>query len=334
MLHDNIHYDMRKARSYNCSFNLIVGPRGPGKTFELTQYVVEDFIKRGAQFKWVRRYPKEIKAVRGSFFDDMIKLNVFPDHELKMTGNKAMIDGKLAGKIIALSTGDDEKSTPTPEVNTIVFDEFILEPGFRHYIPNEVHTFLNLVNSTVRLRSGWSVWMLANAVTMANPYFDYWGVRLPYGKSISRFAPDKLIEYVQNDAFEAAAASSQFGQAVAGTEYADYAVKNRFFLDNDTFIERKTATSKYYFTIRFHGKEYGIYADFETGILYVSQDADRTFPVRFALTDDDHNPNTLIVRGRRNPYITALINCYAAGALRFDNARVKGAMLKAIALLR
>lgn len=334
MLHDEIHYDMRPARSYNCSFNVIIGPRGPGKTFELTQYVVEDFIKRGAQFKWVRRFGKEVKSVRSAFFDDMIKLNVFPDHELKMQGHKAYIDGKLAGKMIALSTGDDEKSTPTPDVCTIVFDEFILEKSSRHYLPNEVETFLNLINSTVRMRSGWSVWMLANAVTMANPYFDYWGVKLPFGKSIARFAPDKLIEYVHNDAFEAAAAQSQFGRAIAGTEYADYSIRNKFFLDNDTFIERKTATAKYYFTMRFHSKEYGVYADFETGKLYVSQDADRTYPVRFALTDDDHNPNTLIVKGRRNPYIAALINCYEAGALRFDNARVKGAALKAIALLR
>lgn len=334
MIHDDIHYDMRPARSYNCSINMIIGPRGPGKTFELTQYVTEDFIKRGSQFKWVRRFQKEVKEMRSAFFDDMKKLNVFPDHELKMQGNKAMIDGKVAGKIIALSTGDDEKSTPTPDVNTIVFDEFILEKSSRHYLPNEVATFLNLINSTVRMRSGWSVWMLANAVTVANPYFDYWGVTLPFGKSIARFAPDKLIEYVKNDAFERAAAASQFGRMISGTEYADYAIKNQFFLDNDTFIERKTQTAKYYCTIRFHGREYGIYADYETGILYVSTDADRTFPIRFALTDDDHNPNTLIVKGRRNPYIAAILNCYEAGALRFETGRIKGAMQKAIALLR
>lgn len=336
MIHDDIHYDMRPARSYNCSFNMIIGPRGPGKTFELTQYCVEQFIKTGAQFIWVRRYPKEIRVVKSGFFDDMRALDVFPGHELKMNGTKCMINGKLAGKLIALSTGDDQKSTPTPDVTTIVFDEFILEPGYRHYLPAEVRTFLNLVNSTVRDRSGWSVWMLSNAVTAENPYFSEWDIPTSaFGKkSIVRLDDSHLVQYVRNEAFEAHMAGSQFGRAIAGTEYADYAIANKFTLDTDTFIERKTAAAKYYFTIRYHGKEYGVYADYETGKLYISRDADSTFPVRFALTTDDHQPNTLILKGRRNLYLTNLVNCYAAGALRFDDAKTKTAMRKAISLLR
>lgn len=334
MADNSIYYSSSRARSYGCSFNLIVGPRGPGKTFDLTKYCISRFLRDGSEFKWVRRYPKEVKEVKQKFFNDMIANEVFKGHELTAKNGKFYVDDKYAGSVIALSTADDLKSSPEPNCQTIVFDEFIIEKGFRHYLPDEVHTFLNLVNSIVRRRSGWSVWLLANAVTMANPYFDFWNVRLPFGKDIARVNKHVLIEYVQNAAYEAAVNESQFGQAIAGTAYADYAVKNRFYLDNPAFIDKKSQNAQYYFTIRYNKRDYGVYADFKTGILYVSADANPVYPVSFALTNDDHSPNTLIVRGRRNPYIDMLLKCYDAGAVRFESQKIKSVIINAVGLFR
>lgn len=333
---NSIYWSMKRARSYGCSLNFIIGPRGPGKTYALTKYCVEQFIKAGHQFIWVRRFTKEVKECAGAFLRDMLKNEEFPGHELAMKGRKVYVDGKIAGELLALATADDRKSSPTPDVYTLVFDEFIIDngaKGYRHYLPGEITTFLNLISSTVRQRPGWSVWLLANAVTVNNPYFIYWNIALPYGKDIARVKDDILIEYFHNTKFAEAAKESQFGHLVAGTEYAEYAIDNKFRLDDNTFICKRPGAATYYFTLRFNGREYGVYADYETGRLFISPAADPKYPVRFALTDDDHRPNTLIVKGRRNPYLQNLANCYGAGAVFYDDKRTKAAMRRAIAML-
>ena len=332
---DSIYWDINRPRSYGCMLNFIVGARGCGKTYGFKKWAIADFIKTGQKFVYVRRFKSEIEQKDlDKFFDDILANNEFPGHELTVKGKNFVIDGKVAGTAIALSTAKIKKSVSYPDYNKICFDEFIIDKSAYHYLPDEVTNFLELVSTIVRMRDNVSVWLLSNAITINNPYFDYFGLTIPYGKDIARKGPEVLIEITHNLAFAAAASKTRFGQLVAGTPYGEYAIQNQFLRDNTNFVESKTAAAKYYFTLRFHGKDYGIYADFEAGTLYVSDDADKTFPVRFALTDDDHNPNTLIVRGRRNPYITNLINCYAAGALRFESVKIKGAMLKAIALLR
>lgn len=334
-MNTDLFWDIRRPRSYGCMLNFIIGARGAGKTYGFKYWAIDDFLKTGQKFVYVRRFKSEIENKDLSrFFDDILVNNEFPGHELTVKGKTFLIDGKTAGTAIALSTAKIKKSVSFPDYNKICFDEFIIDKSAYHYLPDEVTNFLELVSTVARLRDNVTVWLLSNAITINNPYFDYFGLTVPFGKDIARKGPEILIQLTHNERFEEAASKTRFGQLVAGTPYGDYAIENQFLRDNKNFVEQKTAAAKYYFTIRFHGKEYGIYADFETGILYVSNDADKTFQVRFALTDDDHIPNTLIVKGRRNPYIANMINCYAAGALRFESVKIKGAMLKAIALLR
>lgn len=49
---------------------------------------------------------------------------------------------------MTLSTAQDLKGTSFPEVNTIIFDEFIIEEGQKkYYLQNEVVIFLNLLET-------------------------------------------------------------------------------------------------------------------------------------------------------------------------------------------
>lgn len=331
----SIFWDINRARSYNCMLNFIVGARGCGKTYGFKKWAIADFIKTGAQFAYVRRFKAELAGHDlNKFFDDIKVNNEFPGHELEVKGKTFMIDGKVAGSAIALSTSKVKKSVSMPLINKICFDEFILDKGFYHYLPDEITMFLELISTIARLRDNVTVFCLSNAITINNPYFDYFGLSIPYGSNIARKGKDILVEITYNEGFKAAAGSTRFGRLVSGTPYGEYAVDNKFLRDNKNFVQQKSAAAKYYFTIRFHGVSYGIYADFETGILYASLDADETFPVRFALTADDHTPNTLMIKGRRNPYISNLVACYQDGALRFETVKIKGQLLKALALLR
>ena len=84
---DSKYYNFDRIRSYNRMFNMIVGARGCGKTFGAKRIAIKNFIKKGEQFVYVRRYKSEIKEDRKfeQFFDDIRQ--EFPDHELTIKGN-------------------------------------------------------------------------------------------------------------------------------------------------------------------------------------------------------------------------------------------------------
>ena len=53
----------------------------------------------------------------------------------------------------------------------------------KYYLKNEVFTFLNLLETIGRMRDI-RVFLLANSVTITNPYFLYFDLKLPYNSDI------------------------------------------------------------------------------------------------------------------------------------------------------
>ena len=104
----SIWYNNNKLLSYNAILNFIIGNRGGGKSYNAKDWCIRDFIKNGNQFVYVRRYKTELKKI-DKFFDD-IKED-YPNNKLEVKGKVALIDGKVAGYFIALSTSKQEKST-------------------------------------------------------------------------------------------------------------------------------------------------------------------------------------------------------------------------------
>jgi hypothetical protein len=174
-MEDNkMYYDIRQALTHNCLFNFIIGNRGCGKTYSSKDYVINNFLKNGSQFMYVRRYDTELHK-REQFFNDIVgKYN----NEMKVSGYEALIDNKTAGFFMALSKAKIEKSTSFPNVTTIIFDEFILDKGNYYYIPDEVTNFLELYETVARTRNNVRVLFLSNAITVTNPYFLFFHINV------------------------------------------------------------------------------------------------------------------------------------------------------------
>ena len=64
-------YDVRKTLSYNCLFNFVIGNRGCGKTYSCKKWAVDDYLKNGNEFIYLRRYDSELDLVKKSFFNDL-----------------------------------------------------------------------------------------------------------------------------------------------------------------------------------------------------------------------------------------------------------------------
>lgn len=313
-----MYWDITRALSYNCLFNFIVGARGVGKTYGAKQYVIKDFIKNGNQFVYVRRYKDELKKMK-RFFDDIA--DAFPTTSFKVTPPNFIINEEVAGTYMPLSTAKIEKSTPFPRVRTIIFDEFILDKGAHRYLPDEVVNFLELYSTISRDRDV-RVLFLSNALTVTNPYFLYFDIKLPYGKNIAA-KNDVLVEMVVDDEYKQHIESTRFGKMVKGTAYGDYAFNNEFLRDDNTFIEKKPDTCSYTFTMKYKDSYYGVWTDRMTGYLYVSNDIDHNCKFCYAITQADHAPNMVLLKGHVSPMIDRFLLWYKKGFVRFENMNIK-----------
>ena len=336
-------WDLGKTLTYNSLINVIVGNRGGGKTYGAKKRGIDNFIKRGEQFGYIRRYRDDLKKPMEKYFDDI--RDAYPGYEFKVKGDQFYIrrkpenksqkwtDDDIAGYGMVLSTAANKKSIAYPKITTLIFDEFLLDEGNVTYLKNEPKKLLSLYETVARPGTGHPrvvMFMLANAISVTNPYFLYWDLKMPtkedkHGKYIWRH-PKKpiIVEDVRNAAFIDAKMSTEFGQLIEGTDYADYSINNKFLLDDDTFIEKKSPKARYYFTFIYKDRKYGVWMDQKESRLWVSEDIDPTWIVVFTLTLKDHQPNTMFLKtGSKNNQFKVFVENFKLGNVRFENMNVK-----------
>ena len=328
-----MYYDLSKILSYNALLNFLIGERGVGKTFGATEFVTRQFINKGEEFCYIRRYKTELSSSVKTFFNAIQKENKFPNHQLEVKGSKFFIDEKVAGYSMTLTTAQNLKSTNFSNVKTIIFDEFIIEDGQHHYLKNEVVNFLGLIETIARMRDV-RIILLGNAVSTVNPYFLFFNISLPYNTDIKTFKDGLiLVQYMKNEEYRKAKSESRFGKLVEGTEYEAYAINNKFQNDDKTFIEKKTGTSKFSFSFVYKDNIYGVWFDFSVGKIFVSNDYKEN-GINFACTLQDHSPNTMLLNEAKNLYcFKTFIKNYKLGNVYFENIKIKSLCGEVIKLL-
>ena len=281
----NIYYDKGPCLSFHAFLNFLLGMRGCGKTYGFKTWSIDDFLKNNRQFMWVRRYGEEIKEMKKTFFDDVISR--YPEHKFKIEGDKTtgrfFVDDKICGFYVALSTSSKYKSSSFPLVDKIIFDEFLIIGKTYHYLSDEVTMLLELISTVFRNREfsddpnvvkPRGVYLLGNNVTCANPYFLYFNIKSFRGRFFHDKERNILVEMYTDTRFINRAKKSLLGQLTKGTNYSEYAIENKAYLDNDEFIGKRTPVSKFYCAIDYKSKTYGIWMDFHEGRTYVDYEYD------------------------------------------------------------
>ena len=349
----SIFWDIGRTLTHNALFNFIVGNRGGGKSYGAKKRGIDNFISKGEQFGYIRRYKDDLKKPMEQFFKDIMW--EYPDYEFKVEGDKFFIrlkpvnekekwtDKDVAGYGFQLSTASNKKSISYPDITTLIFDEFLLEKANQRYLPNEPEKLLNLYETVARPGTGHKrvvVFLLANAISITNPYFLYFGLKMPKttdknGKYIWKH-PTKpiLVEDVKNKAFIDKKKNTEFGALVDGTAYADYSIENKFLLDDETFIERKTPNARYYFTFIYKDRDFGVWIDFKVGKMFVSDDVDPSYHTVYAITLKDHKPNTMLAKNRsRYGHLKMFLDNFKLGNVYFENMHLKNLSYEAIQLV-
>lgn len=321
-----MYWDIKKPLSYNALFNFIVGARGVGKTFGTLSYCIENYNKNKRKFIYLRRYQNELDETFPTIHRPLTEK--FIEYDLGTKGKDFKINDETAGYGCALSTSLKLKSQSFPDVTDIIFDEFIIDTGKVSYLKNEVQMFLEFYETIARTRDV-RVWFISNALTITNPYFIYFNIQLPYQKEIS-CKNDILIQICKNKEYADFKKQTRFGKIVEGTQYAKYAFDNEFLKDNYDFIEKKSANSKFEFIIIFKSVWYGVWIDYEKGIMYISNDYNENTYFKYTLLADDMSPNLMLIKGKPPQYISLFLEMFKFGLIRFENINIKNLCMELI----
>ena len=250
----NIFYDYQRVLSYNALLNFIIGERGVGKSYGAKKFVAKRFINKHKQFVYLRRFKSELKEamLKNStpiFFEQIANDPELKDHKFTNKKDTMYIDGKLCGFAMPLSIANILKSATYDNVDTIIFDEFIIDKGTYHYLQNEVTQMLDVIETVARLRDI-RVFFLGNAISSTNPYFTYFDLSLPYNSDIKTFKDGLIVvNYIKNLKYREVKKQTRFGKLIEGTKYGKYAIDNEFLTDSKSFIKKKSPNCKFYFIL-------------------------------------------------------------------------------------
>ena len=175
------YYNLDNILKYNSQYYLIFGERSKGKSYALGKYVIDEYFKNKKEFVLVKRYKEDISSnAIGTWFEHL------QDYAIEKYGKKIRFyqskfyfvddenttikDSLLFGYVQALTKVDRYKGGQFPNVNTIVFEEFMSMDCY--YLPDEVNKLINLVSTITRNRKDTKVFLLGNAISKYSPYWE------------------------------------------------------------------------------------------------------------------------------------------------------------------
>ena len=320
-MQNDIWYNIYELLSYDYLWNMIIGERGNGKTYGVKKFFIKEFIKKGREFIWIRRYETEFDDF-DNFFDDLIKNNEFPNHELKVMGKKLYCDGKVMGTGIPLSKAITKKSVSFPNVCYIAFDEFLIpRKSNYHYLPDEVFRLFDLYETIARLRRV-KMFMMANSISQNNPYFLKWNIKLK-GR-FNKINKQLIVEVTDTEEYREMKKCTDFAELTKGTGYDRYAINNEFIEDNYNFIEKKSPNAINRFNISYADVIVGIWVDTKNGKIYASRKYNPSLSC-YCITIDHLKPNYLILKSSSH-FMDMLKNAYTYGFMYYEDIKIKAYM--------
>lgn len=331
-MEDNIYLNFNKIMDYNAMLKIIVGERGVGKTYGAKDYTINHYRKTKHTFLWLRRNATDLEDAIGTpsqpkFYEPFKEKYPTWNFEIEQTKKCKFIkvNGNIYGYGMSLRQAESIKGTEFTDVDTIILDEFLVGDGGGHYLRNEPMYLLSIIETIGRLRPI-NVILLGNATSVANPYFDFFNIGLPYNSEFKTFKNNSIVVwYVKNEKYREAKKRSAFGELVHGTEYERYAIDNKFINDSNDFIVKRTPNSKLFFNIKTNGKIYGVWT--EKDKMYISSkynSSNNYTTITYELSN--HNDKTLLVK-KSSVFMKNLVNHYQVGKLFFENQQIKHSIL-------
>lgn len=322
-------YSYQRLLSQNCFLNVIMSPRGNGKSYGAKKIMIDNFLKKGKQSVYVRRTQTELDGMKMTFFADIAHL--YEDIDFEVIGDVGYINKEEAIYFIALSTSLKKKSSAYPKVTSIFFDEYVIANGSStRYLKNEMFLFFELLETIFRKRNtpDMRVVLMANAVSYVNPLFTFYNIEPNPNLRFQKFHNKSIcLELFTDETFMEEKKNTRMGQLIKGTSYADYAIGNVAYEDNNDFIMKKRQGSKweYIATLRTQNRSVAVWGDLYTNMFHVDTNVNLNSTTHnYTLTNEDACGGYINIKSGRDSWrIKHIKRAFNDGRLYYVNQDIK-----------
>lgn len=321
-----VHWDINLVNTKQRNLNFILGERGVGKTFTTLEWCVKRALKYDEEFVYMRRYESELKDV-DSLLSPLPLYSTDPliqETSFKVKGNDFYADDRIIGHWIALSTSNHLKGTAFPKVKYLIYDEFLAESGVTRELKKEMFKFYNVLETLFRMRD-FKCFLLANTTSFMCCYKNSLRLQLPFGGNEFWYHPTKsiLVQLTNNTPYREAKRQTPVGKIIEGTDYAEYSINNKFYIDSNTFIKKRSGSHYEILNFVYKNIKFGLFVSKKSRemIIDYSKNKDRT---DYVIKDEEmSDEGCMILAKSSHPVFRYMRNYYNYSNLYYQNQVVK-----------
>ena len=198
------YFTLDEIKKKKAHYNVIFGIRSNGKTYSVLLESLDNFANSNNmnQTAMMRRYLDDIMPSKmGTIFNGLVKNGEIEKRFRKNDQwtyvkyymrkfflakkvTRTLNDGREVTEevvcerpfmyVFAITEEEDYKQNSFPDINLIIYDEFIARTG---YVKGEFIMFMNLVSTIKRDRQDVVIYMIGNSISYTCPYFLEMGLK-------------------------------------------------------------------------------------------------------------------------------------------------------------
>lgn len=330
-------WNINKILPYQRHFNFINGERSIGKSYTTQKWLLKQALTKHKCFIYlVRTSDQKKKGAFGKAFTKVctneyknieFEFDTENAYKVERDENDKIINKTLIGHCIALSEAVKIKLNSYPYVYYIMMDEYMLERSQGAQYVNGWHEpdlLLSIYHTVDREEDRVTVFLLGNNTEFFNPYHMHSAFKIkPCEKGGMSLGYNTLYQWAtSSNELKEDKEQCMFLKMIKGTTYSQYAQEGDFIDDNYSFIDAMPPDGCYQFTIYYDKKKYGVFTSRKTTYTYITDKVDNTCPLKVALSNDDHDETTILMKGK-NPLFDFLSKEYRHAHVRFSSMEVK-----------
>lgn len=247
----NKYLDMGAIISAPYPFIMVISGRGGGKTYGSLRYCIENRIK----FLYLRRTKTILELITDPRYQPFKRINADTHREIESDYGKGIGSftdretGELVGYAAALSTIANIRGFDGSDIELIIWDEFIPEPGERVTF-NQLSAFYHAVetigrNRELEGRPPVKCLLLSNSDLIYSDVISGLGIgeqlyqMQQTGTEIAEASPELLLIMPHLDEFREQKADTALYRLTAGTAFSSVALDNTFAIEDRRLIGKK-----------------------------------------------------------------------------------------------
>lgn len=323
---------------------IATGNKSQGKTFFYNRLMVNKFLDKGEKFILLYRYAVELENCVEQFFGD-IGPKKFPTYEMtskrqaKGKFYSLFLNDKPCGFAISVNSADFVRKNAHyfNQCDNMLFDEFMPMSDY-DYCPDEVNKFMMIHSSIARgegkMYRPVKCYLVGNLISKINPYYVALNLHKDLPDNAKYYRGDGfVVEVCMNESAKKEQEQSAFNRAFSGMNNSIMKsdLEGTYARDSNNFVEKLTGSNQYLFTIVYDGVDYAIRQYTDLGLIYISDNADVSYPTKIAVTTADHDVNHIMLQSCQMQ-IVILRNLFNKGCVRFKNNMCKKAFLELVAI--